>query len=133
MAEAVKLPAKFAALAPKVREFFEQKAFGHPADLNDQAVVKAMSTPIAHFVCVDVFKKALQELTIEEQTPQLLEPARKLSTCQPFPWSRPVWEGQKCVLNLVPCANDFERDFAKFLDSAGDVCAFSKLPRAFGF
>jgi type III restriction enzyme len=133
IAEAVKLPAQFAALAPKVREFFEQKAFGHPADLSEPAVVKAMSTPVAHYVCVDVFKKALQALTIEEQTPQLLEPARLLSTCQPFPWSRPVWEGQKCIFNLVPCDNDFEREFAKFLDNAKDVTAFAKLPRAFGF
>lgn len=133
IAEAVKLPAQFAALAPKVREFFEQKAFGHPADLADPAIVKAMSTPVAHYVCVDVFKKALQALTIEEQTPQLLEPARMLFNCQPFPWSRPVWEGQKCIFNLVPCDNDFEREFAKFLDSAADVRAFSKLPRAFGF
>jgi len=53
---------------------------------------------------------------------QLLEPARMLSSCQPFPRSRPVWEGEKCVFNLVPCDNDFEREFAKFL-----------LPRAFGF
>src|ERR1700676_533243 len=133
IAEAVKLPAQFAALAPKVREFFEQKAFGHPANLNELAVVKAMSTAVAHYVCVDVFKKALQALTIEEQTPQLLEPARLLSACQPFPWSRPVWEGQKCVFNLVPCDNDFEREFAKFLDNAKDVKAFAKLPRAFGF
>ncbi len=133
IAEAVKLPAQFAVLAPKVTEFFEHKAFGHPVNLYDPAIVKAMSTAVAHYVCVDVFKKALQALTIEEQTPQLLEPARMLSTCQPFPWSRPVWEGQKCVFNLVPCDNDFEREFAKFLDSATDVRAFSKLPRAFGF
>jgi type III restriction enzyme len=133
IAEAVKLPAQFAALAPKVREFFEQKAFGHPANLNDLAVVKAMSTAVAHYVCVDVFKKALQALTIEEQTPQLLEPARLLSACQPFPWSRPVWEGQKSIFNLVPCDNDFEREFAKFLDNAKDITAFSKLPRGFGF
>jgi len=133
IAEAVKLPAQFAALAPKVREFFEQKAFGHAVDLSDPAIVKAMSTPVAHYVCVDVFKKALQALTIEEQKPQLLEPARMLSTCQPFPWSRPVWEGNKCIFNLVPCDNDFEREFAKFLDNATDVRAFSKLPRAFGF
>jgi type III restriction enzyme len=129
----VKLPAQFAALAPKVKDFFEQKAFGHSANLNEPAIVKAMSTAVAHYVCVDVFKKALQALTIEERTPQLLEPARLLSTCQPFPWSRPVWEGQKCVFNLVPCDNDFEREFAKFLDNAKDVTAFAKLPRAFGF
>jgi len=116
-----------------VRDFFEQKAFGHPVDLSDATTIKAMSTPVAHYVCVDVFKKALQALTIEEQTPKLLEPARMLSSCQPFPWSRTVWEGHKCVFNLVPCDNDFEREFAKFLDNAGDVAAFAKLPRAFGF
>ena len=133
IAEAVKLPAQFAALAPKVRDFFEQKAFGHKVDLTDLATIRAMGTPVAHYVCVDVFKKALQALTIEEQTPQLLEPARMLTSCQPFPWSRPVWEGEKCIFNLVPCENDFERDFAKFLDNAADVSAFAKLPRAFGF
>jgi type III restriction enzyme len=133
IAEAVKLPAQFAALAPKVREFFEQKAFGRRVDLNDPTTVKAMSTSVAHYVCVDVFKKVLLALTIEEQTPQLLEPARMLSACQPFPWSRPVWEGRKCIFNLVPCDNDFEREFAKFLDNAEDVKAFAKLPRAFGF
>ncbi|HEX5412806.1 MAG TPA: DEAD/DEAH box helicase family protein [Terriglobia bacterium] len=133
IAEAVKLPSQFAALAPRVREFFECKAFGHPVDLDDPATVKAMNTQVAHFVCVDVFKKALGGLAIEEQTPELLEPARMLSACQPFPWSRPVWEGRKCVFNLVPCDNGFERDFAKFLDNASDVRAFAKLPMAFGF
>ncbi len=131
--EAVKLPAQFAALVPKVREFFEQKAFGHPVDLSDPAIIKAINTPVAHYVCVSVFKKALQALTIAEQAPQLLEPARMLSSCPPFPWSRPVWEGVKCIFNLVPCDNDFEREFAKFLDNAADVKAFAKLPRAFGF
>jgi type III restriction enzyme len=133
VAEALKLPSQFAALAPKVREFFEVKAFGHLVDLNDPAIVRAMSTPVAHYVCLSVFKNALGKLTLEEQTPTLLEPARMLSTCPPFPWSRPVWEGRKCVFNLVPCDNDFEREFAKFLDSAPDVRAFAKLPLAFGF
>ena len=82
---------------------------------------------------MDVFKKALLGLTIEEQEPQLLEPAKMLSTCQPFPWSRPVWEGTKTVFNLVPCDNDFEREFAKFLDACPDVRAFAKLPQVFGF
>ena len=133
IAEAVKLPSQFAVLAPKVREFFEEKAFGNHVDLNDPAIVKAMSTSVACYVCVGVFRKALAEMTIQEQTPQLLEPARMLSTCQPFPWSRPVWEGRKSVFNLVACDNDFEREFAKFLDNAPDVRAFSKLPQAFGF
>jgi type III restriction enzyme len=133
IAEAVKLPAQFAAIAPKVREFFELKAFGHPVDLSDPASVKAMSTNAAQYVCVDIFKKALLSLTIEEQQPQLLEPARMLSSCQPFPWSRPVWEGGKTVFNLVPCDNEFEREFAKFLDGCSDLRTFAKLPQIFGF
>ncbi len=133
IAEAVKLPAQFAAIAPKVCEFFEHKAFGRQVDLTDPAIVKAMSTNAAQYVCVDVFKKVLLTLTIEEQEPQLLEPARMLSSCQPFPWSRPVWEGVKTVFNLVPCDNDFEREVAKFLDGCPDVRAFAKLPQVFGF
>ncbi len=133
IAEAVKLPSQFAALAPKVREFFEQKAFGQGVDLNDPIVVKAMSTPVAHYVCVDVFSKELKKLTIAEQEPKLLEPERMLSSCQPFPWSRPVWEGVKTVFSLVPCDNQFEREFARFLDNAPDVTAFAKLPQPFGF
>jgi type III restriction enzyme len=133
IAEQVKLPSQFAALAPKVREFFEQKVFGQWVDLSDINVVRAMSTPVAHYVCVDVFSKTLKELTIAEQEPQLLEPARMLSCCIPFPWSRPVWEGTKTVFNLVPCDNQFEREFARFLDNAEDVSAFAKLPQPFGF
>src|SRR5436853_6747483 len=45
IAESVKLPSQFAALAPKVRDFFEYKAFGHRVDLSDGTVVRAMSTP----------------------------------------------------------------------------------------
>src|SRR6185437_7794238 len=81
IAEAVKLPSQFSVLAPKVREFFENKAFGRTVDLTDMVVVKAMSTPVAHYVCVDVFSKALKKLTISEQEPQLLGPERLLSTC----------------------------------------------------
>ena len=73
IAEAVKLPSQFAALAPKVKEIFEQKAFGQSVDLSDREIVKAMSTPVAHYVCVDVFSKALKKLTIAEQEPTLLE------------------------------------------------------------
>ena len=52
---------------------------------------------------------------------------------EPMPWSRKVYEAHKCVLNLVPCDNDFEKAFAKFLEHADDVRAFSKLPERFGF
>ncbi|MBM3475641.1 MAG: hypothetical protein FJX75_20445 [Armatimonadetes bacterium] len=133
IAEQVKLPSQFAALAPKVREFFETKAFGEPVELERPDILPAMSTNRAHFVCVKTFANALKALTIEEQTPTLLTPARRLSEAEPFPWSGPVLEARCSIFNLVPCDNQFERDFAQFLDNAEGVAAFAKLALPLGF
>ncbi len=133
IAKEVKLPSQFAVLAPKVREFFEHKAFGRSVDLDKHETVRAMATPVASYVCTEEFKKVLRQLSIAEQEPQLLEPARLLSSCQPFPWSRKVLEANHTVFNMVPCDNDFEKAFARFLDNAGDIRTFAKLPQPFGF
>jgi type III restriction enzyme len=39
----------------------------------------------------------------------------------------------KCIFNLVPCANEFEKEVAQFLQKARDVQSFAKLPEQFGF
>jgi type III restriction enzyme len=129
----VKLPSQFAALAPKVREFFEHRAFGKKVDLDSPAIVQAMAQPIAGYVTVKTFSEALSALAVAEQEPTLLEPPRKLSTCPPFPWSRQIFEAGKTVFNLVALDNDYEEDFARFLQAAEDVKAFAKLPARFGF
>jgi len=133
IAEAVKLPSQFAALAPKIREFFENKAFGRWVDLSDMVTVRAMSTQVASYVCIQEFSRVLKQLSIADQVPELIVPARLLSTCPPFPWSRKVYEANHCVFNMVPCDNDFEKSFARFLDNADDISAFAKLPQPFGF
>jgi type III restriction enzyme len=58
IAHNIKLPSQFAALAPKIREFFEKKAFGQKVDLADSLVVKAMSTNLACYVVIKEFEKA---------------------------------------------------------------------------
>lgn len=133
IAEAVKLPSQFAALAPKVQEFFASKAFGRQVDLNDRLTIRAMSTQVASYVCIQEFSKVLKQMSIAEQEPQLLESARMLSSCQPFPWSRKVLEAKHTVFNMVPCENDFEKAFARFLENADDIRSFAKLPQSFGF
>src|ERR1700733_14354111 len=133
IAEAVKLPSQFAVLAPKIREFFENKAFGRWVALNDMVTVRAMGTQVASYVCIQEFSRVLKQLSIADQAPELVVPARMLSTCQPFPWSRKVYEANRCVFNMVPCDNDFEKSFARFLDNADDITAFAKLAQPFGF
>ncbi|MEK6574171.1 MAG: hypothetical protein AABZ58_07630, partial [Chloroflexota bacterium] len=133
ISQEVKLPGQFAVIAPKVREYLEKRAFGEAVNLEDAGIVKAIGTNVAHYVTVKTFVTALQPLVVESLIPALVGGGRPLSECEPFPWSRPTYNAPKCVFNLVPCDNDFECDFAKFLQQAGDVERFDKLPQNFGF
>ena len=133
IAMSLKLPSQFNALAPKVWEFFENRAFGERVDLYSPVIVEAMNHRIAGYVVLDVFTRVLKDKIVEQLEPTIEGENRQLSSMQPFAFSRPVLEARKCVFNLVPCDNDFEYEFAKFLESAKDVVAFSKLPQQFGF
>lgn len=133
IAQDVKLPSQFAALVPKVTEFLRDYAFGESIDLADQANVRAIASSIAQYVTIKTFTAHLRNLVVEELTPQLEDAGRLLSSTAPFPFSRPTFEASRTVFNLVAADNEFEREFARFLQSAGDVHAFAKLPQRFGF
>jgi type III restriction enzyme len=133
IARDVKLPSQFAALAPKVREFLELKAFGHTVSLDSPAMVQAISSNVAQFVTVKTFVGALRGLLIEELSPRLLNEGRRLSETPLFPYSRPTILASKTVFNLVACDNEFEKRFAQFLQDAEDVDAFAKMPPRFSF
>ncbi|MCY0851460.1 MAG: hypothetical protein OWQ34_01835, partial [Thermoplasma acidophilum] len=44
-----------------------------------------------------------------------------------------VYQATRCIFNYVPCDNDLEVDFSRFLDSTNDVKSFAKLVRKIGF
>lgn len=133
IAQNIKLPSHFALIAPKVREFFEYKAFGEKIDINDINSIPAISSNIASYVVIKEFERALREIVIEHKEPQLLSANRFLSLTVPFPTSKKVLEAKKSVFNYTPCDNDFEYSFAKFMEKAEDIKAFAKLPEQFGF
>jgi len=133
IATSLKLPSQFSALAPKVWDFFESRAFGGKVDMNSATIIKAMNHRVAGYVVLDVFSRVLKDKIVEQLEPTIEGENRQLSAMEPFAFSRPVLEARKCVLNLVPCDNDFEYEFARFLEGAKDVVAFSKLPQQFGF
>lgn len=133
VAAEVKLPSQFAALVPKIREFLAFCAFGEAVDLDQPVMIKAISHPVAQHVTVKAFVKLLRDAVVEEQVPVLEQDGRPLSTCDSFPWSRPVLPAQKTVFNLVAVDNQFEWRFADFLEKAPDVVRFAKLPGRFGF
>lgn len=133
IAQDVKLPAQFAALVPKVREFLRDRAFGETVDLTHKTIIRAISTSVAQYLTVKTFSTILRGLVVEELSPRLEHAGRPLSETEPFPFSRPTFEASKTVFNLVAADNDFEREFAHYLQDATDVASFAKLPRRFGF
>lgn len=129
----VKLPSQFAALVPKVREFLSYRAFGETVDLGEKVMVRAIATSVAQYVTVKTFAGVLRSLVVEELSPTLLTTGRALSVTEPFPFSRPTFAATKTIFNLVAADNEFERDFARFLESASDIDRFAKLPQRFAF
>ena len=134
IASDLKLPSQFAVLAPKVKEFFAVKAFGGDVNLDDPAIIQAMSrVPVAHVVR-KLFTNALRDKIVEEQTPELVDSGRSLAQAQPFPFSNGnATAGRKLILNYAPCTNDYEHRFALFLDDAPDITAWCKVPDNFRF
>jgi type III restriction enzyme len=133
IARRLKAPGHFAAIAVRLREFFNTRAFGGEVDLEQPGYLQAMASRPATAATVDAFVSALQPHLIERQTPQVMTPARSLYTTPPFPWSRPVYQAEKSIFNYQACDNEFERTFARWLDKADDCRAMAKLPRDFGF
>jgi type III restriction enzyme len=129
----VKLPSQFAALVPKIREFLTHYAFGETVNLDEPAMIKAISHRVAQHVTVKAFVALLREVVIEQRTPALEGQGRSLLTCPGFSWARPLEDATKTVFNKVAADNKFEKAFARFLEKAPDVVRFSKLPGAFGF
>jgi type III restriction enzyme len=101
--------------------------------LSEPGMIKAISSNVAQYVTVKTFVEALRKMVVAQLEPQLLNPGRPLSGTAPFPWSRATLAAGKCIFNLVPCDNEFEKEFALFLQKAPDVQRFAKLPEQFGF
>lgn len=129
----IKLPSQFTNLAPKIRSFFEEKAFGMKVDLNNKEVIRAMSGKIARLVVMREFEKILREKMVEYPAPELQSLEKWLSNTPAYPTHKKVLEQGKTIFNYTPCDNEYELAFAKFLEQAEDIKAFAKLPMQFGF
>ena len=133
IAQNIKLPSQFAAICPKLREFFERKAFGQTVDLDDPQVILAMNADFTGKIATRIFESFLRTKIVEPKTPEIIAEPRWLSATPPFVTSKTPFAAKKTVFNYTVCDNDYELAFAKFLDAAPDVAAFAKLPMEFDF
>ena len=122
----LKMTRSFATFYPLVKEYVIEKLFSKRVDLDDPRVLYQLSSPDVQNKLIKLFVEHFKDMTFIEEEPKKLD-FIKLSHVRPFPWSKLVYPANKCIFNYVPCDNNFEVDFAKFLDRAEDVTAFSKI------
>ena len=122
----------FADLYPIVKEYIEKKLFDQNVELEDPRVLFQISEPELQEKLIKVFVDNLKDLAFTDRQASIFDRIR-ISDTQPFVWTKKVYQANKCIFNYVPCNNDLEVNFARFLDSVNDVKAFSKLVQKIGF
>jgi type III restriction enzyme len=122
----LRLGSIFDKIYPIVKRYVIEKLFVEPVDLDDPRVLLILSSPLIQEKILKVFVDSLKDITFKEREPIKVD-VIKLSAIRPFVWSQQVYAANKCIFNYATCDNNFEVNFAKFLDRANDVKAFVKL------
>jgi type III restriction enzyme len=128
----LKLPNMFSDFYPLVKSYVEMKLFDQKVDLNDPRVLYQLSTPEIQEKLIDLFVNSLKDLVYTEREPTSYD-SIKISGTQPFVWTKKVYSSSRCIFSYVPCDNDYEVEFSKFLNSANDVNSFCKIVSKVGF
>ena len=124
-----RLPNRFAELYPLVRQYIRERCFGREVDLDDERVRSHLARLEIREGIAKYLARKIAELTMERCALEFERADFKLSQTQPFSWRRnlPPLVATKTVFNFVATYNDFERQFAEFLDQARDVVRFASL------
>ncbi len=122
----------------KVKAFMREHLFAaSPLNLEDPVVLRNLSEPDVGKVLYDVFKTAINALTIQATGTTRIEARIKLRETRPFRTEhRPYLAAKKSIFTKIvgePHSGGFELRFAAFLDAAEDVTAFAKNYLAVGF
>lgn len=126
-----RLGCPFVEAYPLVRKYVSDRFFGEVVDLASPVVARTLARAEVASPLVQTLAEALGKHTSEEQKMEIKPEPIRLSDTRTFIWRRQITDAKKTIFNHVPCFNQFEADFAEFLDRAGDVAAFAKLAEWF--
>jgi type III restriction enzyme len=128
----LKISGVFSSFYPIVKKYAIERLFDTTIELDDPRVLYKLSSPEVQEKLINLFVSTFRDMTFTEREPEVGD-FIKLSDTRPFVWSKLVYPADNCIFNYTPCDNDFEMDFAKFLDRAEDVMAFCKIVPKIGF
>lgn len=127
-----RLTGQFAALAPLVRGYIEERAFDRTVNLHDPLVLYALAQPATQEIVVGTLRAAVDQATLQttDGVSAAGVKARALSSTKPFLWSGELAVGAKSVFSRQACDSGLEVQVVGFLDRCPDIAAFAKLAPA---
>ena len=125
----VGLPNRFAELYPAVKKYVKKRCFGVVVNVEDKTIRSCLAKLEIREGIAKYLARKIGELTVERRKLEFENASFYLSETKPFHWRRnlPPLRAEKTVFNYVATYNDFERQFAKFLDRAPDILRFAAL------
>jgi type III restriction enzyme len=118
-----------AVLYEKVKAFVVEKLFGEHVDLEDTNVLRNLSETEAKKGIIEGFKKAINELTVQDVGGTEVQNYIRISEARPFVVSQNTYLiPKKSVFNKIVGDSGFELEFANWLESLGseDFVSFAK-------
>ena len=125
----LRLVGGFDVLYGKLKEFMQASLFKTPVDLDDLNVLRNLSEPDVARALFEIFKKAINELTVQDKGSTEIRDTIKISKIRPF-----VVNDQKylvpanSVFNKIVGDNDFELAIAALLAGSKQIISFAKNP-----
>ena len=111
----------------KVKDFVENYMFENKIELTDLNVLRNLSEVEYIKLIKDVFKKSINELTVQDRGDTEIKNYIKVSEARPFVVSdKSFLIPQKSVFNRIVGDSNFELEFAAFLEKCDDVVSFAK-------
>jgi len=111
----------------KVKDFISNHMFEHDVDLTDLNVLRNLSEVEYIKLIKDVFKKHINELTVQDQGDTEIKNYIKVSDARPFVVNdKSFLIPQKSVFNKIIGDSNFELEFSAFLEKCDDIVSFAK-------
>lgn len=111
----------------KVKDFIGNYMFENVVDLTDLNVLRNLSEVEYIKIIKDGFKKAINELTVQDKGDTEIKNYIKVSDARPFVVNDKAFLiPQKSVFNRIVGDSNFELDFSAFLEKCDDIISFAK-------
>jgi type III restriction enzyme len=111
----------------KVREFIQNNMFDQSVNLSDLNTLRNLSEVEYIRIIKESFKKAINDLTVEDKGDTEIKNYIKISEARPFVVNdKSFLIPQKSVFNKIVGDSNFELEFAGFLEKCDDLISYSK-------